>query len=332
MDGELKLNRTISVIVCTYTADRWNLLSESLRAVAAQVPPPDELILVVDHNESLEARARAEFPDAIVVPNAGEQGLSAGRNTGLAAASSDIVVFLDDDAVPDPGWLAALTEPYDDASVVATGGRVLPVWETKRPRWMPVEFDWVVGCSYRGLPTERSVIRNPIGASMSMRRRLAVEAGGFRTEIGRVGNLPAGCEETELSIRLLRSISGSRILYTPDSTVRHHVTAQRARWAYFRSRCFQEGRSKAMLAKMQGEGHALSSERSYTLKVLPVGVLAGLAAPLRGDFGGPLRAGAIVAGLYITAFGYVTAGRRLRATAPSPSIDEGSGIAGDVQA
>jgi hypothetical protein len=75
---------------------------------------------------------------------------------------------------------------------------------------MPEEFDWVVGCSYRGLPAGEALIRNPIGSSMSLRRQAAVEAGGFRPEVGRVGTFPVGCEETELAIRLRRLLPWSR--------------------------------------------------------------------------------------------------------------------------
>ena len=83
-----------------------------------------------------------------------------------------------------------------------------PRWPERRPRWLPPEFDWVVGCSYRGLPETVSVVRNPIGASMSLRTSLALEAGGFDDAVGRVGTSPRGCEETELAIRLTASPPG----------------------------------------------------------------------------------------------------------------------------
>jgi GT2 family glycosyltransferase len=312
--------RDVSVIVCAYTLDRWGWLTEALRSAAAQVPPPTEVILVVDHNPELFARARAELSEVRVVENAGVTGLSSGRNTGLATATGEIAVFLDDDAEADQGWLAALLAPYQDPQVFATGGRVVPIWETARPRWMPDEFDWVVGCSYRGLPEMEAPIRNPIGCSMSVRRQAAIAAGGFRTEVGRVGTIPAGCEETDLAIRLARLLPGSSVVYAPGSTVRHHVPASRSSTAYFWSRCFQEGRSKAILSRLEGSAAALSSERSYTLGVLPAGILRGLGHTLGGDPGGVLRAAAIATGLYVTALGYVSAGagRRSRPATVTP--------------
>lgn len=296
------------MVVCAYTLDRWPTLTAALGSALAQVPPPREVILVVDHNAALLERARQELSGVVVVESTGPRGLSGARNTGLDLATGDLVVFLDDDAEADDGWLAGLVAPYADDRVVGTGGRVLAVWEHGRPRWLPEEFDWVVGCSYRGLPTTEASVRNPIGCSMSFRRDAARDAGGFRSAVGRVGAILTGGEETDLSIRIRRRQPDSRILYEPASTVRHHLPAGRARWAYFRSRCYHEGRSKAVLARLEGSARGLSSERSYATRVLPAGVFRNLGQLLRGDWGGALRAAAIVAGLAMTTFGYA-AGR-----------------------
>jgi hypothetical protein len=83
------------------------------------------------------------------------------------------------------------------------------------------------------------------------------------------------------------------------------VPAARARWGYFRSRCYNEGRSKALVARLVGAHDGLATERSYTLRTLPQGVAGGLADALGGDGAGLLRAGAIIAGLLITAAGYL---------------------------
>ncbi len=90
----------------------------------------------------------------------------------------------------------------------------------------------------------------------------------------------------------------------PGSVVRHHVTPERTRWSYFTSRCFSEGLSKAAVARMHGAGSALSSERTYTTRVLPVAVAGGLQDALRGDLAGLDRAGAVVAGFAVTSAGY----------------------------
>ena len=157
---------------------------------------------------------------------------------------------------------------------------------------------------------------------MAFRRTALLEAGGFRNEVGRVGTLPAGCEETELSIRLSALRPHDRIVFEPAARVLHRVSAGRNRWSYFRSRCYHEGRSKAIVSRLRGRRSGLSSEFQYTLVVLPVGIGRGLRAVLGGDAWGAARAAAIVLGLAFTTIGYLVAGLQLRrvARSPEPSI------------
>lgn len=311
-----------SVVVCAYTLERWADIVAALNSVHAQEPRAHEVILVVDHNPELLVRARAELSGVTIVENRGPRGLSGARNSGVAVASGGIVAFLDDDAAAQPGWLAGLCEPFADATVLGTGGRADAAWDTGRPAWFPVEFDWVVGCSYRGMPTVEATVRNPLGCSMAFRRSVFEAVGGFRPEVGRLGKHPAGCEETELCIRAVQADPGGRIVYVPTSVVRHRVPASRTRWAYFRSRCFAEGQSKAIVAALAGSRSGLSAERSYTLRVLPRAVGTGLLGPLRGDRWGPARAAAIAFGLATTTLGYVV-GLLARRSGRAASLDPG---------
>jgi len=297
-----------SVVICAYTERRWECLEDAVRSVERQRPRPREIIIVIDHAPDLLRRARVAFRDHVVVENRQARGLSGARNCGVEAAGGQIVVFLDDDAAARPGWLANLTAPFSDPAVVAAGGGVVPRWDAARPRWFPDEFLWVVGCSYRGLPVTRGPVRNPIGANMAMRRAAVLAAGGYDTTLGRLGGYPAGCEETELSIRLVDTQPGARIEYEPDAVVDHRVTADRVTWSYFRRRCFAEGLSKARVALLAGSAAGLSSERRYVLRTLSAGVLGrATAGP-----GGLRRRGAIVAGALVTALGYLLGRRRLR--------------------
>jgi glycosyltransferase involved in cell wall biosynthesis len=239
-----------------------------------------------------------------VVANRHAQGLSGARNTGVETASGDVVAFLDDDAAAEPDWLARLADAYADPAVIGAGGHVEPLWPAERPAGFPPEFDWVVGCSYRGLPEERAEVRNLIGANMSLRRDVLDDAGGFSSSLGRIGAVPLGCEETELCIRARRLRPGGTILHEPAARVGHRVAPVRTGWRYFRARCWAEGLSKAVVAELAGNDVGLSSERAYALRVLPGGVLRGLGDAARGDLSGALRALAIVAGLAVTAAGY----------------------------
>lgn len=303
----------MSVIICAYTQQRWSALLSAVASVGRQTRQALETIVVIDHNSELLERAGMALGDVHVMASSGEPGLSGARNTGVMAARGEIIAFLDDDAVADDTWLEQLTRVYDDPNVIGAGGVARPRWEGGAdPRWLPEEFYWTVGCSYRGLPTQCAPIRNPIGANMSFRRAVFAQIEGFRSGIGRVGSTPLGCEETELSIRARKAYPGGILLHVPAARVEHAVPAERSSWGYFRSRCWAEGLSKALVTEEVGSTDALSSEWTYTLKTLPTGILRGLLDGVRGDLAGLRRSGAIVTGLLVTMAGYAR-GRLVRA-------------------
>lgn len=300
----------VTVVVCAYTERRWDQTRAALSSVLSQRPAAEQVVLVVDHNPVLAERARRELPTVTVLDSDQEPGLSGARNTGLRAASRPVTVFLDDDAEARPGWLGALVEPYRRPDVVATGGSVHPRWPASRPRWLPPTFDWVVGCSYRGLPDRDGAVRNPIGANMSMRTDLALAVGGFDAGVGRTGSRPRGCEETELAIRLTTRQAGSAVWYVPSAAVDHHVAPERVSARYFLSRCWHEGMSKAEVVRLAGAADGLARERRHAAAVIPAALVADLGASARGDVAGLARTVAATAGLAAAATGYL-AGRCL---------------------
>lgn len=294
-----------TVVICAYTENRWDDLVSALDSLRQQNHPPDEVIIVIDHNEKLYKRASQTFSDVRLFQNTYERGLSGARNTGIELAEGEIIAFMDEDATAHPDWLDTLLKVFEAPEILGVGGQILPVWLEGRPRWFPEEFDWVVGCTYRGMPDKPAQVRNLIGCNMAYRRIVFDTVGTFREGVGRVDTLPVGCEETELCIRINQTMKNQRLIYTPDAIVNHRVPAQRANWRYYFSRCYSEGLSKALIARFIGAKDALSTERTYTLKTLPAGVLRGLGDLFKGDIYGPLRSIAIVAGFLTTGLGYV---------------------------
>lgn len=315
-----------TVVICAYTLARWRLLQASIESVVGQSLPPVEVVVVSDHNTELYELVRSTYPAVRVIENQNRAGLSGARNSGLAVATGDVVAFLDDDAAADAGWLEELTRGYEDQAVQGVGGSIVPVWAAGRPRWFPAEFDWVVGCTYRGLPRDVATVRNPIGANMSFRKRLFDAVGGFRDGLGRIGETPVGGEETELCIRAVHREPAARFVYRPSAVVRHHVPAGRGTWRYFVRRCFAEGLSKAAITRSVGRGAGLESERGYATRTLPAGVIDGLAGALRGDIWGAARALAIVIGLTVTTAGYVFGSLKPGADHPQSAVTGPSGV------
>jgi len=262
---------SISVVICAYTMDRWDALVAAVQSSLDQTLPPDEVVVVVDYNEELYRRAASELSGTQVLglANGSTKGLSGARNTGVAMSSGDIIAFLDDDAYAEPDWLEQLGAPMADPNVVGVGGWVLPHWETKPAKWLPETFYWILGCSYAGLPATNSRLRNPIGANMAMRRRVFTQVGGFTSGIGRIGQIPLGCEETELCIRYSSRFPDEQFVLARGAIVHHRVPASRLTWHYFWTRCWAEGLSKALVSSLVGSESGLASERRHITRSLP---------------------------------------------------------------
>ncbi|MEY3080790.1 MAG: hypothetical protein RJA94_775 [Pseudomonadota bacterium] len=299
---------SVSVVICAYSDERREQLYLSVQSVAGQRVAPLQIIAVIDHNERLMQDVAKRFPGITVIANRHRKGLSGARNSGLEVSRGDVVAFLDDDAIADDNWIENMLALYADADVIGTGGKVMPLWPERRPPWLPEEFDWVVGCSYRGQPENRARIRNPIGCNMSVRRDVSQAVGGFREGTGRTANDASGCEETEFFIRASELQPSSKVLYDPAITVQHQISADRTSWAYFCKRCIAEGRSKTSMVSRVGSSQGLAAERSYVVRVLPLGVLRGLSdLALKRNAWGLARAVNIIAGLGLTACGYTQA-------------------------
>lgn len=293
---------TASVVICAHTMDRWQWLREAVDSAQRQTAAPAQLIVVVDHNQALYQRLADTLTDTQVIRNAHTRGLSGARNTGVAAAHGEVIAFLDDDARAREDWLETQLRLYDDPRVLAVGGRVDPLWVDGRPGHFPAELDWIIGCSYRGLPLVAAEVRNVIGANMSFRRDVFEWVGLFDDRVGRTEQLRGG-EETDLCIRSTTAVPEGRIVYEPASRVSHHVPAGRTTVGYMLTRAWGEGTSKALISRPAGSRRHLSSERRYVRRVLPRAVVREARAA---DRGGIASAGTILAVFGATCLGYAT--------------------------
>jgi cellulose synthase/poly-beta-1,6-N-acetylglucosamine synthase-like glycosyltransferase len=218
---------TCSVVVCTRS--RPGALLRCLQALE-QLAYPSFDVVVVDNapsdNQAFEVARRAGV-EYVAEP---VPGLSRARNTGARACSSEVIAFIDDDAVPDPTWLAHLAARFDDPEVAAATGRTLPVAEAgdmmlsdisdlgpsvirldrRHPRWFEM-------ASFGGIGN---------GNNMAFRRCVFDEWRGFDERLGR-GALLSSCEEHRAFAQLIER--GYAVVYTPDARVRHPVPATLAK-------------------------------------------------------------------------------------------------------
>jgi GT2 family glycosyltransferase len=291
---------SFGVVICAHTVDRWSDLLRAVSSIEHQTLEA-RIVIVIDHEPALFGRAHLAFDGrADVVMNTGPKGLSGARNTGQEHLDTDVVAFIDDDAEAEPTWLEQLSAVFRDPLVLAVGGKVAPMWpDGRRPHWLPEEFEWVLGCSYRGLPQRRSTVRNLIGCNMAFRRSVLRSVGSFHSELGRIGGDAGGCEETEMCVRATQLYPHGRIVYEPRAVVRHHLDPRRLTFSYFVRRCRGEGRSKARVTRLVGSSQGLASERRYVAVTLPTGFVRHIAN------GSPQRSAVLVAGFLTVTSCYV---------------------------
>ncbi len=239
-----------SVIISSYSLDRAADVVAVASSVLHQSYPEKEVLLIVDREKpELYHYLQESFPGTVkVIESTQTQGLSAARNAGIKASTGDIVVFLDDDAVAEAGWLENLMANYRDQQVMAAGGKAVPLWSGRPPAWLPEELYWVVGCTYRGYANgQKTQVRNIHGNTMSFRREIFNTVGGFDDNVGHRGGKPLGGEETDFCIRMSSFYPEAKIIYDPRSVVSHKVPGRRCTLHYLFQRSYGEGVGKAII-------------------------------------------------------------------------------------
>lgn len=240
----------VSIIICTY--NRSALLVKTLHSLTGLENLHRAEIIVVDNNSPDNTAAEIKgFIEAhgaemdiryLLEP---VQGLSAARNTGILASKSQIIAFLDDDAIPCRNWITTIISTFEERpEVMAMGGKVAPIFESKRPDWLikPFELPYTIvdlGNKVREYPKRL----HPCGANMAMRKP-AFNISLFPLDLGRKGDSLISGEETWLFGQLERQ--GHTILYHPQMSVDHFVAAGRLTEDWIMKRYYSQGISNAM--------------------------------------------------------------------------------------
>ncbi len=224
-DVTVSADPLLSASVVIATRHRAGLLSRCLTAVDQLDPKPNEVVVVDNSAGDEETRAVAHAHGASYVKEP-RVGLSRARNTGARAAHHAVLALIDDDAIPESSWLAALVRPFADTNVMAVTGRIVPLERTTAAQRLSVETGWIdLGDEPRSIDCTHPLwfeISNfgglGLGGNMAIRREVYRVWPGFRESIGR-GTAISGCEEHYAFFELLKL--GYRVVYTPDAVVAH---------------------------------------------------------------------------------------------------------------
>lgn len=240
-------------------------------------------IIVVDSSSNEESeRVVTRYSGTKYIRVRGERNnMPQARNRGIASSTGEIIAFIDDDSMVQPGWLQALVDVYGDGTIGAAGGRVIAMPEpycdeiTGPPRLYITRLGGVIAKDAGLVSEQRVEVDHLIGCNMSFRRAALEEVGGFDPNFT-LTNLR---EETDLCLRVKRA--GWRLVFEPGIAVVHF--SARSLQPYFLERPsiqFSNGRNGSYFAIK----HFGLTPRSIGGQLLDAGKSCGRAAYFVGLF------------------------------------------------
>ena len=260
-----------SIVICT--RHRPQALAECLGSIVAEIDAGREVV-VIDNGPEPETEAVVRAFAGVTYVAEPRPSLSRARNTGIAAASGDVVAFVDDDVRPEPGWLDPLVRGFEDDGVAVVCGLVLPMelatdaqvaFQTQLGfggmKAAPLKFDAAFAGGFpRGVP----IWNIGAGANMAVRRSAAEALGGFDERIG--PGAAGGCgDDSEFWHRAL--FAGYTARYEPLSVVRH---LHRRDWASLERQAHGYGQGHVVALFAQYASDRDRGDLIRALGVLPI--------------------------------------------------------------
>ena len=164
-----------------------------------------------------------------------KSGIHHAVNTGVLAASNQIIVISDDDLLFENHFFRNIVRVYEDHSIWCAGGKVIPKWEDERPGWIPEDES---SLGYLDYGSEMRVLKWPetiFGANFSFRRDRFIEVGGWNPD-----RFTGGDGETGFCRKVYKH--GGKIIYVPDAVSYHLVSAKHITHEFMKNRYAQQAR------------------------------------------------------------------------------------------
>lgn len=233
-----------TVAICTY--NRYDLLKTCVESVLAQNVGERRFdVVIVDNSPdgALAAAKQREFgaahPQRLRYIVEATPGLSNARNVATRTSDADVIVFIDDDAIAEAGWLSHVMEGFEEYGDLAgvVGGRIDPIWEAPRPPWLGDQIlGYVSVVNWGGGLRVAADNEWFAGANIAYRRKTLHDLGGFSTNLGRIGAGSSLLSNEENAVNDAMTGAGYRMIYAPEARVSHLVESKRLTREWFRQR------------------------------------------------------------------------------------------------
>ncbi|HEX4998712.1 MAG TPA: glycosyltransferase [Terriglobia bacterium] len=250
----------VSIVLCSYNGQRH--IEESLAAIG-RLDYPDFEVIVVDDGSTDQTAAIASRHDVRLIRTE-NRGLSAARNTGLHAATGEIVAYIDDDAYPDREWLKRLAMVFLRTDYAGVGGPNIP---PEGDCFVAQCVALAPGGPIHVLLTDTEAEHIP-GCNMAFRRAELLEIGGFDPRFRTAG------DDVDVCWRIQQQ--GWKLGFTAAATVFHHRRGSvRTYW----KQQVGYGRAEAMLERKWPEKYNAAGYLSWAGRIYNA---AGLSSLSRG--------------------------------------------------
>ncbi len=233
------MSYNISVVIPT---TRSIYLKELLESLKAQTYKNFEVIVVDNSINETESQKIKSISDSFEIKYVREEkdGLHNARNRGVLESKGGIIIFLDDDEIPDHNLIEELIKPfYIFDKVAVVGGKVIPICEGKLPDYMNhLKYSYTSRLDYGEKIMEVPTVA---GGNMACLKDIYIRVGGGNPDAfqKRENIWYSGDGESGFCRKIIRS--GWKIIYTPYAVVKHRIPSERLQINNLKKQAFKHG-------------------------------------------------------------------------------------------
>jgi len=243
-----------SVIVPTY--NREKILDRCLNSLSKQDFDKKHYEIIVVNNNSPDGteeviRRYMNVYENILGVREVKQGASNARNRGAEEACGEYLIFIDDDVVAPPEYLANVVKVLSEDQPDIMGGPMYPYYTDSRPAWFRDEYEIRKYEEKSGFSRRCRVT----GANFVIKKGVFKKVGMFTPELGPIGGKMNFADDAQVldTYRDLTPLSEQKVYYALECYVMHHVPAERMKFNYLMRRSFHFGRSAVYADTLRGK-------------------------------------------------------------------------------